>query len=255
MKACIVQNKPKQNISDNLNRILFYAKKAHQKKCDLVVFPELFLTGYSIFEKINQVALTISNPIIKKICDYSKQLNIIIAFGFVRKDDANNYYNSVCVSDKNGEIAGFYDKTHLFDSESNYFVAGKTIEPMKTSIGLLGFMICYDLEFPEVARVLSQKHADYLCCISANMFPYKKLHTKFAWARAVENYCPLIYVNYVGKDKNFHYCGQSNFFSKTGKKQNRSSYYKSKLLMYDFAKNNVIYDKNMDYLLYLQNSK
>ena len=117
--------------------------------------------------------------------------------------------NSAIYLDREGTLAGVYRKTHLFGAESQAFVPGDELLIADLEGYRIGFMICFDVEFPEVARVLAQAGADLLVTISANMQPFGRDHAVFATARALENGLPHVYVNQVGRGEEFTFTGGS----------------------------------------------
>lgn len=246
MKICLVQCHSKEDINSNLNFAKTIIKKAVKHCCDLIVFPEMFLTGYIATEKTKAIAITENDKAIKELKSVCKTNNIACVFGFPRKEKSK-IFNSACFIDKNGEVIGVYDKTHLFGDEKLYFVKGNELKVLDTSFGKVGLLICYDIEIPEATRSLAMKGAEIIICISANMKPYDNLHKMFIVSRAIENSIPIIYCNYSGKDSMFTYVGQSNIIHSNGK--NECKFSKLKGLYYgivNIPENGE--DENMNYL-------
>ena len=91
----------------------------------------------------------------------------MVVFPFFEKRARGIYHNSAFVFERDGSIAGLYRKSHIPDDpafyEKYYFIPGDTgFEPIKTSAGTLGVLICWDQWFPEAARIMSLKGADVL---------------------------------------------------------------------------------------------
>ena len=229
MKICLVQCCLKDNIDKNLNLAKIDIEKASKKHCNLIVFPELFLTGYSAEEDIKNINFKSVSKRIEEIQRLCKEYNIACVMGFPRKENSK-VYNSASFIDKNGEILYVYDKTHLFGDEKLVFDKGNKLDVFNSSFGKIGLLICYDIEIPEVARTLALKGAQIIICISANMKPYDKLHKLNIKSRAIENMIPVIYCNYVGRDKYFKYVGQSNVIDMKG--NNICKFSKHKKLIY-----------------------
>jgi (R)-amidase len=102
-----------------------------------------------------------------------------------------------------------YRKTHLFGAERDAYVPGDSLSAIGLGARRLGVMICFDMEFPEVARTLAAQDADLLVTISANPLPFALDHELFARARALENGLPHVYVNRVGEEGGIAFCGGS----------------------------------------------
>jgi predicted amidohydrolase len=181
---------------------------------DLVVFPELFLTGYTTLG-LDDLAVDPAGSEVERVVQAAKDNSTAVIFGAPERF-GDGYANSALYIDRNGTLGGIYRKTHLFGSERETYVQGDDLlvvdlEGLKT-----GLMICFDVEFPEVARALAQAGADLLVTISANMEPFERDHHVFATARALENGLPHAYVNQVGRGKEFTFVGGTMAVSADG---------------------------------------
>jgi len=114
-------------------------------------------------------------------------------------------------------VAGTYRKTHLFGEERERFVSGDSLAPVELTGRRLGPMICFDVEFPEVARTLARRGADMLVTISANMEPFGPDHDTAARARTLENGLPHLYVNLVGEVDPNRFTGNSQVIDLEGR--------------------------------------
>lgn len=245
MKICIVQCPSNSNLNENLNTAKSVLINASKKQCDLVVFPELYLSGYLLDKNIRTNAVDLKHYAIKSLQEICRQHNIACVIGFPRKNSCD-LFNSSCFIDKDGKIVGVYDKTHLFGDEKLYFTAGQVLKTFETSLGKVGLLICYDIEFPEPSRTLALQGADMIVCISANMKPYYNLHKKFIEIRALENTIPIIYCNYIGKNQQFSFVGKSNIINNKGK--NICRYSKNKKLICGNLLKEAIDDRNIIYV-------
>lgn len=182
---------------------------AKQEKSRLVVFPELFLSGYSVGNQLEELAETIDGPYMKKIKELCRkhEINTIISY----PEDGGNgtYYISSSFIDEQGDVLGTYRKVHLFDAEKNYFTAGSSFEVIDTPLGSIGMMICFDVEFPEIARALALRNVDFIVIVNANMHPYETHHHIYARSRAMENETPVIICNRLGQEDDLNFCGDS----------------------------------------------
>ena len=96
------------------------------------------------------------------------------------------------------------------------FVPGERYPVIETSVGALGVEICYDLEFPEVARQLTTAGAEVLVTISANMSPFEEYQRVYRQARAMENGRPHVLCNRVGSERDDEYFGGSGVVDACG---------------------------------------
>lgn len=137
---------------------------------DLLVLPELFHTPYFPFVEnadFFDLAIEKESGLVEEWSGIAKRLNAVVVFPFFEKRARGVYHNSAFVFERDGSIAGLYRKSHIPDDpaffEKYYFIPGDTgFEPIKTSAGTLGVLICWDQWFPEAARIMSLKGADIL---------------------------------------------------------------------------------------------
>ena len=194
----------------NIAKAAVLIKRAAEQKAALILFPEMFLTGYALGDKTSKLAVTVGNSVIDELAQLARKHQICICMGFPELDPVSrNIFNSlVCLSDQ-GEILAVYRKIQLYDDEKNWFCAGKEVNVVQTPLGLTGFLICYDLEFPELARMVALQDAQVLLIATANMHPWCPQQDVYVKARAMENQTFLALANRIGREKKFVFCGNS----------------------------------------------
>lgn len=204
-----------KNIEENIKLIKSYLEEAKNKNSDLVLFPELSVTGYSLNEDSYIYGMQEDNilPEIQNLCKKLK-INCVISLPLNEKD--NTYIGAVFI-DSNGIIKSKYLKTHLYDKESKFFSKGQDFPVFDTPIGKIGMMICYDLEFPEVARILSLKGAELILIPTSNMSPYEEDQTIFVKSRTKENEVPILICNRLGSEDDLNFFGNSMLVDQEGK--------------------------------------
>lgn len=224
MKAGIVQFKASTNKEDNLQKIISYISKAASKNATLCAFPEfmMFYTDSSQSPKqLASLSETINGNFITTIAKAAKENHIQVVGSFYETSKKKDrVYDTSFVIDKSGKLLSTYRKIHLYDAlgfkESKKLISGSKIaKPVNTSIGKIGMMICYDLRFPEISRLLALAGADILIAPSAwvkgNM---KEEHwITINKTRAIENGCYVIAPDQVGNI----YCGRSLVVDPYGK--------------------------------------
>jgi predicted amidohydrolase len=201
----------------NLQRLHQVALEA--KGADLLVLPEMFLTGYNIgSDAVSVLAEVYNGEWAQQIGRIAKAAGLAIAYGYPERTAQGQIYNSVQLIDAHGERLCNYRKTHLFgDLDRSMFSAGQHELPIVELNGWkLGFLICYDLEFPENARRLALAGAELILVPTANMVPYDFIADVTVRARAFENQCYVAYANYCGHEGDIHYCGQSSIAAPDG---------------------------------------
>ncbi len=189
---------------------------AEHPEADLVVFPELFLSGYTLTH-IDELAIHLDGPELKSIADIARESSTALIFGAPERRSGGVANSAFCV-DEEGTLVGVYRKVQLYGGEeSDAFVAGDELIVVELCGAKMGIMICFDVEFPEVARALARAGAELLVTISANMEPFGNDHAVFVAARALENGLPHAYVNQVGQgEKNLTFVGGSTVVSPDG---------------------------------------
>jgi predicted amidohydrolase len=189
---------------------------AEQPDAYLVVFPELFLSGYTLSD-IDELAVQMDSPELERVTDMARESSTAVIFGAPERISGGIANSAFCV-DEQGTIAAVYRKVQLYGGEeSEAFVAGNDLLVVELCGLKMGIMICFDVEFPEVARSFARVGAEMLVTISANMEPFGNDHAIFSSARALENGLPHAYVNQVGPgEKNLIFVGGSTVVSPDG---------------------------------------
>jgi predicted amidohydrolase len=224
MKVAVVQFKASTNKETNLKKIINYISKAAQNKATLVAFPEfmMFYTDSSQTPKqLANLAERINGNFVNTIAKTAKQYRIQVIGSFYEKSTKKNrVYDTSFVINKTGKVISTYRKIHLYDAlgfrESDKMTSGSKItKPVKTSIGKVGMMICYDLRFPEMSRSLASSGSEVLVAPSAWVKgDMKEEHwITINKTRAIENGCYVIAPDQVGNI----YCGRSVVVDPYGK--------------------------------------
>lgn len=201
----------------NLHRLHQVAMEA--KGADLLVLPEMFITGYNIgAEAISTLAEVYNGEWAQQIGRIAKAAGLAIVYGYPERTADGHIYNAVQLIDAHGERLCNYRKSHLFgDLDRSMFSPGEAELPVVELNGWkLGFLICYDLEFPENARRLALAGAELIVVPTANMIPFDFVADVTVRARAFENQCYVAYANYCGHEGDIQYCGQSSVAAPDG---------------------------------------
>ena len=213
MKVAVAQISCSLGDSDaNLLKVRDFCARAKETDADLIVFPEMIDTGYSM-PAIQAHAASWSGGFVPGLQEIARQLSIAIVSGVSERNGAL-IYNSQVFADQQGQVAAKYRKTHLYAvapvEEQNCFVAGDTFASFALGPIRFGFSICYDLRFPEMYRKLAteQKVGAFIVS-SAWPFPRLEHFRTLAMARAIENQSYVIASNRVGKDDDLWFCGSS----------------------------------------------
>lgn len=148
--SCRQADKPR-----NLKEIKKAVAKAKKQGAELVIFPELSLTGYVVRDEIYELAERIPGPSTKVMEDMAKKNEIHVVFGMPEisdKTEATLHNSAVLIGPEGliGKYRKMYLPTHSIFEEKRYFRPGYQTAVFDTELGKLGFIICYDIYFPEV---------------------------------------------------------------------------------------------------------
>jgi len=214
LKIAAVQIAPKiGDLTTNLEKFIKIIGDAARQGADVVIFPELALTGYNqdvLGDKLVKLALTVEDKPIQQLTQAARTNKICLVVGFIEKRTIpGDIYNSVVIIDNDGSILGTYAKTHLFSSEYLHFREGPTINIFQSQHGIFGPLICMDLGFPEVARLLCLQGAELLIACSAWISLDEDLWSLSLQARASDNMVFIVGVNLTGVEGDLEFIGQS----------------------------------------------
>lgn len=232
-----VQMKPKLlDPEANLEKIINMTHQASTVGAEVAVFPECAITGYSLLaEEAHEIAEQIPGPRTQLLSDACREAGLsAVMVGTLEKDSQGNVFNSAALVGSDGLIAR-YRKTHLpYLGVDRYLAAGDTLSgPWDTSAGRVGMLICYDLRFPEPARVLSLNGAQAIL-LSTAWPSAATLYPEFmAQSRAAENSVYLVAANRVGEERGTRFLGQSMIIGPDGKKLAEASEESEEILCVD----------------------
>ncbi len=203
----------------NLLKVRDFSRAAKDARAELIVFPEMTDTGYSM-SVIQAHANAWSSGFVPGLQEIAATLSIAIVCG-VSEQDGSSIYNSLVFVDQQGKIAAKYRKTHLYAvapvEEQKCFASGDKFGSFAVGDLRFGFSICYDLRFPEIYRKLVvEQNVDALIVSSAWPFPRLEHFRTLVLARAIENQSYVIASNRVGKDEDLWFCGSSAIIDPRG---------------------------------------
>ncbi|MEI8571914.1 acyltransferase [Methylomonas sp. LW13] len=214
--ACAVQQPCNRGRETNLAYSISQIETAAQQNADLVVLPELHLDHYFCQSEDTgcfDLAQPIPGPTCDTLAEVAKANKVVIVSTIFEKRASGLYHNTAVVFDKDGSIAGTFRKMHIPDDpgfyEKFYFTPGDLgFTPIKTTIGKLGVLICWDQWYPEAARLMALAGADLLIYPTAIGWnpeddAAEKQRQCDAWitvqrAHAVANGIPVISCNRIG---------------------------------------------------------
>jgi omega-amidase len=203
----------------NLGKVREFATRAKDSSAELIIFPEMIDTGYSM-PTIKQHAAAWKQGAVMDLQKIASELELAIACG-ISDRDGESIYNAQVFVDASGKIVAKYRKTHLVTAapldERSCFSPGNEFVSCKIDEFNVGLTICYDLRFPEVCRALAVEHNANVFVTSSAWPSVRMEHLQILMrARAIENQCYLILANRVGTDDDVTFCGSSAIIDPSG---------------------------------------
>lgn len=217
----------------NLSVIEGMTRQAAAGGAQLILFPECALTGYgyATADEALEDAESIPGPATKQLAQLAAEVDIHIVFGMIERD-GDRIYNSAAILGPDG-LVGVYRKTHLpFEVLDRFAAPGDLGLPVfDTPLGRIGVLICYDLRFPEPARILALRGADII--LHPTNLPYGGApQPEFMYqTRAAENRVWVLSADRVGTERGITFIGRSAIVDPTGKRLREGSGESQELLM------------------------
>ncbi len=218
VKVGVVQQSCGADLDANFSKTLTNIRALAAQGAELIVLQELHRGLYFCQQEITEhfdQAETIPGPSTDALGQLARELNLVIVASLFEKRGVGLHHNTAVVIERDGTIAGKYRKMHIPDDpgyyEKFYFTPGDLgFHPIKTSVGTLGVLVCWDQWFPEAARLMAMAGADMLIYPTAigwtpDEAEDEKVRQRDAWitvqrAHAIANGLPVISVNRVGHE-------------------------------------------------------
>lgn len=218
LKTALIQKSKTDDVAGNRLRLAEDIRKAASQGARLIVNQELHDSLY-FCQTENVDACNLAVPLPSEATDFysslARETGTVIVGSFFERRAPGLYHNTAVVFESDGSIAGIYRKMHIPDDpayyEKFYFAPGDLgFEPIDTSVGRLGVLVCWDQWYPEAARIMTLKGAEILIYPTAIGWESsdpdaEKERQRQAWmivqrAHAVANGIPVVTVNRVGHE-------------------------------------------------------
>jgi predicted amidohydrolase len=236
MKLALISARP--IMADKQKNIQLIEKYVKKTKADLYIFGEYFLMGDRCKDEYRDLAETIEGPSIQQLKKVAVHKHCHLVFGMILKDENVDglLYNAAILIQPNG-TANAYKKWFLPNSgpfeEKIFFDQGEDLPVFSTALGKIGLLICYDINFPELAKALTLQGADLLVCISASPSVTRKYFETLLPARALENTVFVAFVNLAGNQEDLIYWGGSQVYDPLGSLLIKAPYFKQSMVTWD----------------------
>jgi NAD+ synthase (glutamine-hydrolysing) len=239
------------NVPANLEKHLTLVEESRRNGADLVIFPELSLTGYALQDLVPIVSHTPSNedPIFRQLLEASQEIDMVV--GFVEEDQRNRFYIASAYLSR-GEVLHVHHKVYLptyglFD-EGRFFAWGDQVRAFNTRFGRIGILICEDFWHASPPYLLWLDGADILLLTSASpgrgLSPEPQLesarwveHINRAYASLFTNF--VVHANRVGYEDGLNFWGGSTVFDPDGTLIVKGPYHAEALIMAELDLNQL----------------
>ncbi|CAN5463581.1 carbon-nitrogen hydrolase family protein [soil metagenome] len=216
--SCLQSQGVPGDIAHNLAEVDRAAAQAKADGADLLITPEMFLTGYDCGPI--EAVLSQGHDLQRSAADIAVRHQIALLVGMPLRMPDRSVGISAVFLDDTGQTLGQYTKSHLSGwpvNDNDRFTAGSEPTALVDYRGVkIAILICMDLEFPEPARLAALAGADLIAVLTSNMEPYAGINEHLVWTRAWENQTYVAYVNRCGIEGTTHYVGLSSIYAPSG---------------------------------------
>ncbi len=232
MKVAVCQlNILEGKVEENISLIENTLKSLSDETFDLICLPELCITGYD-FESVKNS--TVDER--KLFSDLAKKYNVNLFAGYAYKE-GDSYYDMASVWKKDGSEALAYKKIHLWGDERAFFQHGDEVAVGELDGVKIGVMICADLGFADLPKIMALKGCQLMICPAAWSYPFQNLYKLMTRARAAENQMFAISINRASGMNGF--CGNSSISDPDGEIISQSDSVEQEILKVEFDPNIV----------------
>jgi predicted amidohydrolase len=238
MKVALAQIAPRLgDVRQNVEMHLDALEKARRSKTDLLVFPELGLTGYTLKDLVEEVALDPdSDPLFRKVVARTRGLSAVVGFVEERPAEKGLFYNSAAfIAD--GRLLHVHRKVYLptngMFEEAKFFAQGRDFRTFAAPFGRVGLLICRDFLHYGASYVLYSSGADLIICISAapgrgveggEAFATSRMWELMGEAVSYFSTAFVLYANRVGVEDGVTFAGGSFVYAPGGRLAGRAAY-------------------------------
>ncbi len=232
MKVTLTQKKHK--IGEKENNLKVVQKTAEEEETDLLIFPEMFLTGYCLRDSLWYESENIPGASSKEISRTAVENDMNIIWGMPEKvKNDGRLRNTALLATSEGDLHR-YRKTYLPNfgpfQDKRYFHGDDEVPVFETSVGKIGMLICYDIFFPELTKTMARKGVDIIVVISASPSTTRKYFEKVIPTRAIETTSYLFYSNLVAREENMYFWGGATAISPKGEIIGKGKYFEEDMV-------------------------
>ncbi|MGB0505676.1 MAG: carbon-nitrogen hydrolase family protein [Pikeienuella sp.] len=197
-----------QDIETRLSHLARAAQEAAASGAQILVTPELYLSGYNIGDDITNRAIPSDGVIATRVSDIASKAGIAIIYGYPERTE-KGIYNAAKVISPTGDLANHRKQALPGAFEQSAFIPGNKFTRFQYMGWEVALIICYEVEFPEIARAAAKDGAEILIVPTALKAEWSFVAEKIVPTRAFENGFFVVYANHAGTEGDFTYLGGS----------------------------------------------
>lgn len=203
-------------------RLAGLATAIADQQLDLVVCPELFMSGYNVGSDLHNLAEPEDGPFARAVADLARQTGTAVCYGYPERD-GQSVYNSALVVSGAGETLANHRKLAIPPGfEKDFFAPGDQLTRFELGGMNCALVICYDVEFPETVRAACLADAEVIIVPTALGAQWDQVAHRVVPARAFENGCYALYANHAGVEGDITYAGVSCIVGPDGRDVTRA---------------------------------
>jgi predicted amidohydrolase len=197
-----------RDVDANLRELEAAAEEAAGNGAELLITPEMFITGYVLGDSLPELA---DRDFLGPVRALARRLGMAIILGGP-EPTADGVHNAAYFIDDRGEVLSCYRKSHLFaELDRQQFISGGELFGLVVFRGVrIATMICYDVEFPETVRAAALAGAHLVAVPTAQMEPFAFIAEQLVRVRAWENQVYVAYIDHDGREEDLAYVGRSS---------------------------------------------
>jgi N-carbamoylputrescine amidase len=199
--AVVMQSLPGKK-EENLGRMEFFVRQAADQGVQIICFPEMSISGYSLRQNVAAMAETIPGPMTEAVSEMARENGLLILAGLAEKGSAGEIFISHCAAGPEG-LLGTYRKVHLGPPEEGIYQAGRDLPVFRYRGCAFGIELCFDAHFPELSTMLALKGAEIIFIPHASpresAEEKKERWLRYLGARAYDNSVFIVACNQAGE--------------------------------------------------------
>ena len=214
--ACLQTAGTPGDVEANLAALHEAAARAAADGAELLVTPEMFLTGYDLgADTAARIRALARGGLLERVRACAREHGLALVVGMpdlVTVDGAERCFNAAVVVGSDGEVLATHRKSHLFGplDRAVYSAGDELVTLVRVRDLRIAVLVCYDVEFPETVRAAALAGADLVVVPTALMVPHALIAEQLVRVRAWENQVHVAYVNHDGREEALEYVGRSS---------------------------------------------